>query len=335
MALGAPGPRVIDLPMPPMLAFPVEAPPAIDASAWIVWSVEQDAELGSLDPDTPRAPASITKLMTAMLVVENASLTDRVTISANADATPLGYIGQPELRQGEVWSVRDLLVNILVQSGNDAAVALAEHVAGSVDEFVGMMNTRAAALGMANTTFLTPNGLDAVGHVMSPRDIVVMAKAALAYPDVLRIARIKHITFDVGGRHLEVDATNRLLGVFPGFYGLKTGDTAQAGQTLLAYDVAQHGRLLSVVLGSSGRRIATQELLAWAWRALGPKDYFYAPVVGTDMELTFPDWYLTRLRAAGMLPTGDPVAPVRTPLLDAVDGGLRDLLPALLGGGSR
>ncbi|OFW48779.1 MAG: hypothetical protein A2146_04305 [Actinobacteria bacterium RBG_16_67_10] len=333
MALGAsPAPRVVDLPMPPMLAFPAEAPPVIDAAAWIVWSVDQNAELGSFNADDVRAPASITKLMTAMLVVENAAPAETVTISARAGSTPVGYVGQPQLRQGEVWTVRDLLANILVQSGNDAAVALAEHVAGSVEAFVAMMNARASELGMTSTVFVTPNGLDAEGHVMSARDIVAMGEASLAYPDILRMTRVKRITFDVGGRHIEVDATNRDLGVFPGLFGLKTGDTIGAGQTLLAYDVAQHGSLLSVVLGSAGRLGATRELLAWAWSALGPRDYFFAPVVGTDLELLFPDWYVTRLRAAGALPTGDPVAPEATPLSDAVNSRLRGLLPALLGG---
>jgi D-alanyl-D-alanine carboxypeptidase (penicillin-binding protein 5/6) len=329
----SPSMRPTDLPMPPVADFPVSPPPSIDAASWMVWSVESDAELGSKDPDTPRPPASITKLMTAILVVENVSLDNVVTISAEAAATPIGFVGQPEIIQGEQWTVRDLLANIMVQSGNDAAVALAEHVAGSVDAFVAMMNAKAAELGMANATFMTPNGLDTTGHEMSARDLIILGRAALQYPEILRMARIKFVVFDVGGRHIEVEATNRLLGVFPGFFGLKTGDTLNAGQTLLAYDVAQHGRLLSVVLGSSGRRIATQDLLSWARTALGPKDYFLAPLVGTDQEVSLPDWYLTWLRAAGPLPTGDPTHPPRTPLSASIDAALRHLLPALLGGG--
>ena len=131
----------------------------------------------------------------------------------------------------------------------------------------------------------------------------------------------------------DVDSTNRDLGVFPGLFGLKTGDTASAGQILLAYDVGQHGSLLAVVLGSSNRRTATEELLAWARTALGPRDYFLAPTVGTDLELLFPDWYVTWLKAAGPLPTGNPTVPASTPLVDAVNTGLSTLLPSLLGGG--
>jgi D-alanyl-D-alanine carboxypeptidase (penicillin-binding protein 5/6) len=328
----SPGLRTVHLPPPPMVIFPSESPPAIDGTAWMIWSVEEDAELGSLNPDFRTAPASITKLMTAMLVVERAAMTNQVRVSANADATPIGYVGQPDVRQGEIWTVQELLANILVQSGNDAAVALAEHVSGDVERFVALMNQKAAALGMTNTTFLNPNGLDTTGHLSTARDLILMGRAALAYPEILRTSRIKYISFDVGGRHLVVEATNRDLGLFPGLFGLKTGDTASARQVLLAYDEAQHGRFLAVVLGSRNRRSATRELLAWAQTTLGPRDYFFAAADGTDLALEFPDWYVVRLAAAGPLPTGDGVPPPRTPLTDSIDVALTDLLPGILGG---
>jgi D-alanyl-D-alanine carboxypeptidase (penicillin-binding protein 5/6) len=334
-ALGpSPGLRPIHLPPPPMMCFPAEAPPSIDANSWMVWSVQHDAELGSVNPDTPRAIASITKLMTAILVVDRAALSNQVVISANADATPIGYIGQPDVRQGETWSVRDLLANILVQSGNDAAVALAEHVSGDVTTFVGLMNQRADSLGMTNTSFVNPNGLDSEGHFSTARDLIYLGRAALAYPDVLRIARIKHIRFDPGGRPIEVDATNRDLGIFPGLFGLKTGDTLAASQVLLSYDEAPRGDYIAVVLGSRNRRSATREILAWSRTTLGPRDYFFAAAAGTDLELSFPDWYITRIRAAGTLPVGTTGPAQRTPLTDSLDQAFRVLLPGVLGGES-
>jgi len=328
----APGLKPVHVPPPPMICFPAEAPPQIDAGSWMVWSVMHDAELGALDPDTQRAPASITKLMTALITSDRAALTNQVIISANADATPIGYIGQPDVRQGEAWTVRDLMVNILVQSGNDAAVALAEHVSGDVATFVGLMNERAASLGMTNTVFLNPNGLDTTGHVTTARDLIALGRAALAYPDVLRLARIKHITFDVGGRHLELDATNRDLGLFPGLFGLKTGDTNAAGQVLLSFDDAPGGGYLAVVLGSRNRRSATREILAWARTTLGPRDYFFAAAANTDWELSFPEWYVPRIRAAGDIPVGTTGVAPRTPLTDALDEAFRVLLPGVLGG---
>lgn len=335
MTLGlAPGIRPVDVPMPPIVDFPAPAPPQIDATAWMVWSVEQDSELGSMEPDMAFPPASITKLMTAMLTVDRAALDNPVTISATAANTPIGYAGQPDLRQGEVWTVRQLLTFLLVQSGNDAAVALAEHVAGSLDAFVALMNDRAADLGMTNAHFVNPSGLDAEGHLTSARDLVVMGRAVLSYPDLLRIARIKHISFDIGGRQIDADATDRDLGVFPGLFGLKTGDTLSAGQTMLAYAATPRGSVLAVVLGTANRRVATEELIAWAETALGPKDYFFAPIAGTDLELSFPDWYAVRLLAARSLPIAQPAAPGPTPLTDSIDQGLRELLPSLLGGGT-
>src|SRR3989304_3994451 len=168
LVLGAGGPqfglRPVPLPPPPMLAFPAAEAPVISALSWAVYSVDQAAELGSKDPDLRLAPASITKLMTA------------------------------------------ILANILGQSGNDAAVALAEAVAGSVEDFVVMMNHKAAEFGMTNTTFLNPNGLDTPEHLSTARDLVALGKAALDYPAVLQITRIKHISFDVSGGQLEVDA---------------------------------------------------------------------------------------------------------------------------------
>jgi len=329
----SPGLRTVDLPPPPMIDFPAPAPPEIDAAAWMVWSVGADAELGSKDPDTPRPPASITKVMTAILTLQNLDPDNPVTISATAAATPIGFVGQPAIRQGEVWTVRQLLQFLLVQSGNDSAVALAEAVAGSVDDFVTMMNETAQQLGMTNASFMNPNGLDQTGHEMSARDIILMGRAALAYPELMRSARMKHLSLDIGGRLIEADATDRDLGVFPGLFGLKTGDTINAGQTMLAYAVTPRGPVLSVVLGSSNRRVATQQLLAWAWTAQGPRDQFFAPILGSDLQLTFPEWYLTRLAAVAPLPTGDPSVPATTPLMAAVDDGLRRLLPQLLGGG--
>lgn len=337
LALGAgapqPGLRPLPLPPPPMIAFPAAEAPDIAARSWMVYSVDHEAELGSKDPDLSMPPASITKLMTAMLAEELLPLTDQVTISANADSTPIGYDGQPDVRQGEVWLAYDLLANVMVQSGNDASTAIAEAaIGGTAAAFVDLMNQRAAALGMTNTTFRNPHGLDNPEHLTTARDLIIMGRAALEYPQVLRFARTKHITFLVAGRVIDVDATDRDLGVFPGLFGLKTGDTANAGQVLLSYTETQHERIIAVVLGTPDRRATTRELLAWAMTALGPRDHFFAVVSGTDLALAFPDWYQARLAAAGHLPSGKPTVPERTPLTDDLNSAFRRLLPELLGG---
>jgi len=337
LALGAGAPhlglRPLPLPPPPILSFPAAAIPDIDARSWMVYSVDQGAELGSKDPDLSMAPASITKLMTAILAVERIDLSSNITISAHADSTPIGYTGQPDVRTGEVWLAYDLLSNVMVQSGNDASTAIAEAAAGgNAAAFVVLMNERAAALGMASTNFHNPHGLDNPLHVSTARDLIAMGRAALDSPQVMRFARTKAVTYRVAGRVIPVTATDRDLGVFPGLLGLKTGDTLNAGQVLLSYTKTQHDRLVAVVLGTPDRRAATRELLAWAMTALGPRDHFFAVVAGTDLAVGFPAWYQARLEAAGHLPSGKPTIPERTPLTDDLHGAFRLLLPELLGG---
>ena len=299
--------------------------------------MREEAELGSYEPDRRRAPASITKLMTAILVAEHASLLDPVVISSTAASTPIGFAGQPRVLAGEEWSVAELLANIMVQSGNDAAVALAEHVADDVESFVTLMNLRAGQLGMHSTHFVNPNGLDNTEQTSTARDLVLLGREALNHPEVLHAARIKHITFVVevpAHRRIEVASTNRDLGIYPGFLGLKTGDTLLASQVLLSYTETQHDRLIAVVLGSNDRRTATRQLVAWAATALGPRDYFFAAAGAAETGLaeSFPEWYRVRLAAAGALPTGDPGRAGPTPLTRDLLERLRDLLPRLLGG---
>ncbi|MEE9298668.1 MAG: hypothetical protein V3V29_06515 [Acidimicrobiia bacterium] len=338
LALAVSGPanqgslRPLQVPMPPIKIFPAPPPPVLDATAWMLWAVRENAELGSLDPDTPRPFASIAKLMTAILTVENGGLEEETTISTLAAGTPTGYLGQPEVLAGEVWAIEDLLANILVQSGNDAAVALAEHVSEDVEMFVEQMNAKAAEIGMTQTVFLTPNGLDTSGQVSTPRDLITMGMYSLRYPELLHTMRIKHLTWRPGNREIEVDSTNRLLGPFPGFGGLKTGETAAAGQVLLSYVDNGPTGLVGVVLGSSARRVATRELLAWGLTALGPRDHFYAAAAGTDLAAAFPDWYQVRIKAPQLLDPGERDPDTLTPLTENLLAAYHDLLPAILGG---
>lgn len=326
--------RPADLPMPPPLLFPAHEPPTVNAGAWMAWSVAEAAEIGGLNQDRRVPPASITKLLTAIIAAERADLLDSVTISSNAGSTGIGYVGQPVVRTGEVWLVGQLLENILIQSDNGGAVALAEHVSGSVAAFVALMNQRAAEIGMADTEFANPHGLDDSAHLSTARDLIRLGVEALDHPDVLRAARIKETTFALGARRMRVTATNRDLGIYPGLLGLKTGDTANAGQTILSYTETARGGIIAVVLGSTNRRAATRDVVSWAAAALGPRDYFLAPAIGTDLESRFPSWYVARLRAAGTLDDGGPRAGGHSPLMAEVTARLRELLPALLGGNS-
>ncbi|HSQ37252.1 MAG TPA: serine hydrolase [Acidimicrobiia bacterium] len=339
LALASPtalAPLTTPLPPLPIAAFPDHEPPALSASAWAIYSVDRAAMIWASAADEVRPPASVTKLMTALLVVEaGTEPTEQVTISAAAAAEPIGYVGQQKLYEGELWEVEALLTDLLIYSDNGAAVALAERVAGSVEAFVALMNRRAAELGMTSTNFENPNGLDETGHVSSARDLIRLGAAVLAEPRITRITRVKYATFTPGGRVMEVRNTNRLLGTFPGILGLKTGDTLSAGQVLLSYGSFPRGDFLAVVMGTNGHIRDTRALMGYALRTLGPKDHFYS--VGADLPALaeWPAWLLARIHVAGDLDGGRrPGVPARlSPAERDVAAALTALLPRALGGG--
>jgi D-alanyl-D-alanine carboxypeptidase (penicillin-binding protein 5/6) len=332
----SPGLRTPDLPVPPVEALIGPPPPAaLDAQAWMLYSIDAEAELWSQNADQQRAPASVTKVMTALLVLEQGDLRALEVISTTADATPIGFPGQPEVVAGEQWNIGDLLDLLIVKSANDVAAALAEHVAGSEEAFVELMNERAGELGMSSTTFMNPHGLDAPGHLSTARDLIAMGRAAVEHPRLVASSRILYFTLQPPGRALmELENTNKLIGSFPGVYGLKTGDTAAAGLVLLSYLDAGWGRFLGVVMGSQDHLAATRELLAYGLETLGPADYLLAPIAGTELAATLPDWLAPRLAGAGRLGDGtQSLTPTRgTPGGLAILGAYRDLLPELLGG---
>jgi len=327
--------RPLDLPMPPLNPMTAEAPPQLNAASWGLYSVEREAEILAENGDVRRPMASVTKVMTAILVVQNAQPDERVTISANADRTPIGYTGQPEVKQGEVWTVEDLLANLMVQSGNDAAAALAEHVGGSVEGFVAMMNQEASRIGMASTSFANPHGLDADQHYSTARDLMRLGRAAVDYERVMRAASIKSVTFSPGRRgDITVTNGNRLLGVYPGVLGIKTGDTARADRVLISYQQRGARGTVGVVMGTQNHYAATARLLAYAATTLGPRDHLAAAVLGTPVESVLPPWLVPRLQAVRALPTGSESrsAPGSTVGTDRLVRSFRDLLPPLLGG---
>jgi len=340
-----PSPGSSTLETPPELVFgPWQAPEPISAASWALYSVDGGEMLWENNADQRRPMASVTKAMTAIVVAEEAEDLDApVTISATAASTGIGYPGQPRVLEGDAWTVRELLENLLVQSGNDAAVALAEHVAGSVDAFVERMNERAQELGMADTSFANPHGLDAPNHYSTARDLVTLGVAAIDNADVARTARIKYVTFDPIQREaFGVRNSNRLLGTFPGVFGLKTGDTLDAGLVLLTYlDTGTH-EFIAVVMGADDgdpttaidHLTITADLLGYALTTFRPSDYVLAPLVPADIADVLPDWLRPRLEATGPLPSGTDrtSAFATTPGEQAVVGALADLLPQVLGG---
>ena len=196
-------------------------------------------------------PASLTKLMSAILSVEALAPDDEVVVSRRAAAANGARLG---LRAGMKLPADHLLVAALLRSANDACLALAERIAGSEAAFVAAMNARAAALGLANTRFTNACGFDAPGHHASAQDLAKLADAALASPRIAAIVGRESGTATAsGGRTFRFDNTNVLVGRVDGARGVKTGWTRAAGRCLVA--VAERGgtRVMVVLLGAPDR----------------------------------------------------------------------------------
>jgi len=255
-----------------LCATAAAGPPQVDARAVYV----QDGTTGGVlyaSHEHESVPiASITKLMTVLVTLRHARLDDVVVVSPEAAAIGESTI---ELHAGDRLTVRELLEGALIQSANDAAWALASYVGhGSVPRFVGMMNAKARALGLHDTHFARPDGLDAPGHVSSARDVTRLARVAMRHPIVRKIVRMRTASIS-GGRTLST--WNDLLGVYPGVIGVKTGHTSLAGWNEVAADRWHDKTLYATILGSPSRyqRDADLErLLTWA-----RGQYRYLPVV--------------------------------------------------------
>jgi len=185
--------------------------------------------------------ASTTKLMTALVAIRDGRLSDVVKVSREAAYTEGSSM---YLKEGEELTLETLLYGLLLCSGNDAAVAIAEHVGGSVEGFVERMNDTALALGMENSSFANPNGLDDENHYSTARDMALLARAAVENETLLRIASTRTVT--VGGRTMTNH--NKLLSYMDGCVGLKTGYTKAAGRTLVSCAERGGQRLIAVTL---------------------------------------------------------------------------------------
>jgi D-alanyl-D-alanine carboxypeptidase (penicillin-binding protein 5/6) len=210
------------------------AAPRIAAPAYIVLNPATGETLAQRAADRELPMASTTKIMTALIVLERADLDDRYTVPAEAVAVG-GSTAR--LEEGEQLSVRDLLTGLLVASGNDAAVTLADGVAGSQAAFVQMMNTRARELGLRHTHFANPHGLDAPGHYSTDRDLVTLSRVAMDDPTFRELVSSRRASIPgpngLGLRQLESE--NELLDIDPEADGVKTGMTDGAGYALVAH----------------------------------------------------------------------------------------------------
>ncbi len=204
--------------------------PLSSASA-VVLEAESGDVVFQKDPHTPRSMASTTKLMTALLAAEMLPVETPVKVSASAVTVEGSSLG---LRAGDMLSLGDLLTGLLLSSGNDAANVVAETVAGSLPAFAQLMNSKAAALGMQNSGFVTPSGLDAEGHAASAYDMALLGRAVLQNDFLRQVCGTKSTKITVSERDVWVTNHNRLLKLSADCIGLKTGFTKKAGRCLVS-----------------------------------------------------------------------------------------------------
>ena len=218
-----------------------------------------------------RAPASMTKIMTLLIIMEKIDqgkikLTDEVTISENA--SNMGG-SQVFLQPGEVIKVEDLIKSICISSANDSAVAMAEYVGGSVEKFVDMMNKKAKELDLKNTNFVNVHGLDDDSHYSCPYDMAIMARELIKHENILKYTSTYEEYFKKNdGSSVWMVNTNKLIRHYKGLDGLKTGFTDTAGYCLTATAKRNGMRLISVVMGSNtseNRSKSTVELMDYGF----------------------------------------------------------------------
>lgn len=259
-------------------AAPIPAPPRLQSTGHVLMDYATGTVLLQKDADKPLEPASLTKIMTAFIVfneleVGRISLEDKVLVSEKAWKTGGSRMF---IEVGKQISINDLLSGLVIQSGNDAAVALAEHVAGSEEEFARLMNHQARALGMKNSRFLNATGLPAEGHSTTANDLAILTRAMIdRFPDLYALHAVKEYEFN----NIKQYNRNKLLWRDKTVDGVKTGHTKAAGYCLVASAIRQDVRLITVVLGSSSenaRTKASSRLLNYGFRFFESRKLYQA-----------------------------------------------------------
>lgn len=202
--------------------------------------------------------ASTTKIMTAIVVLENAKLTDTVTITTKAAGIGGSRLG---LKKNDKITVNDLLYGLMLRSGNDAAVALAIHVGGSVEGFAEMMNKKAEELNLTNSHFVVPHGLDNEGHYTTAYELAKMADYALKIDKFKEIVGTKVATIHINGYAKKINNTNNLLGSVSGVYGVKTGFTNGAGRCLVTACKRDDLDIITVIIGADTNKIRSKDTI--------------------------------------------------------------------------
>ena len=230
--------------------------PKTNSRRYIVYDRISKSMIIGKNEDIKSAMASTTKIMTTIVILEKADLNEAVTVSAKAGGTGGSRLG---LKRGDKASVRDLLYGLMLRSGNDAAVALAEHVGGSVKEFAELMNEKAIELGLTNTHFVTPHGLDDANHYTTALELAKLTDYAMNNETFSKIVGTKSITIYINNQPRQINNTNELLGVLNGVVGVKTGFTNNAGRCLVTETKRNNMDIITIVLGADTKKDRTKD----------------------------------------------------------------------------
>ena len=264
---------------------PLPAPPSVTAKAYLLVDHHSGRDLAAREADERVEPASITKVMTGYVIFRelaagNINLQDQVSISEHAWRKSMGT-SRMFLEPNTQVSVESLLLGMIIQSGNDASIALAEHVAGSEETFASLMNAYAAELGMTGTNFTNSTGLPDDNHYTTARDLAIVASAVIGeFPEYYKWYSVPEYTYN----GITQPNRNRLLAKDVGVDGIKTGWTESAGYCLLTSAVRDGQRLISVVLKSPSSRarvVASEALLNYGYRFFETHRIY-----GADEEIT-------------------------------------------------
>lgn len=263
----------------------VSSIPELNCRAAIVIERSTGSILFGKSENEVRKMASTTKIMTALIVLENVpNLSEIVTISKKAAGIGGSRLGLPT---NATISVKDLLYGLLLCSGNDAAIALAEYVAGSVEDFANLMNQKASDLGLENTHFITPHGLDNDAHYTTAYELALLTKYALENETFSNIVGTKSYTVYINNSPKNIGNTNELLGYLNGVYGVKTGFTNGANRCLVSSCKRGDLDIICVVLGSDTKKFRTQDsikLIEYAFSNFEMID------INALVQETYSDW---------------------------------------------
>jgi D-alanyl-D-alanine carboxypeptidase (penicillin-binding protein 5/6) len=323
--------------VPPLPVFGgfVGAPPQITAASWILYDDTFGEVLAEHNSDVPRPMASTTKIMTAIVALENGDLDQSIRVTQQAVDVGEAEVG---LVAGEALTLRQLLTAMLVRSGNDTAIAVAQGIGGTVEKFVQMMNDKAQSMGLVNTHFANPHGLDENGHYTTAQDLLTMARVAMENPVFATAVRTQTVRLPdtPDGTLRVVTTTNQLLRSYQGAIGVKTGYTGRAGHVLVAAAEREGRRLYAVVMGSTDSFSDAAALLDYGFGEFGVIEVIMSGItyaqrrVATetdDLEAGSTVEAFTSLEGPVTLEAGfDEATPVVTARVGGVEVGVSELV---------